>query len=109
MSFIVLELSIEAARKLRMPLEHLRRRDPSLADQIRRAVASVVLNIGEGNERVGRDRVYHFRVAAGSAGEVRAALRLAVALGELSPSSAQPIADIVSRVIRILWKLTGRP
>lgn len=109
MSFIVLDLSIDAAQRLRVPLEHLRRRDPDLAIQIRRAASSCVLNFGEGNERIGRDRIYHFRVAAGSAGEVRAALRLAMAWGVLSPSDAQPIVDIVSRVIRILWKLTGRP
>ena len=69
---------------------------------------SLALNLGEGNERTGRERAYHFRVAAGSAGEVRAGLRLAVAWGDLSPAEAQPIMETVNSVIRILSKLTGR-
>ncbi len=109
MAFLTLDLSLEAIRRLRLPLERLRLRDRDLAEQIRRAASSVVLNIGEGNERVGRDRIYHFRVAAASASEVRAALWVAMGWGDLSASEAQPIVDIVSRVIRMLWKLTGRP
>ncbi len=109
MSFIVLDLSLETVRRLRPLLERLRQRDRDLADQIRRAASSVALNIGEGNERVGRDRIDHFRVAAASASEVRAALWVAMGWGDLSASEAQPIVDIVSRVIRMLWKLTGRP
>ncbi len=91
------------------PLEQLRRRDRGLADQIRRATNSLVLNIGEGNERTGWEGAYHFRVAAGSAGEIRAGLRLAITWSDLSPVEAQPIVDTVSSVIRILSKLTRRP
>ena len=40
-----------------------------LADQARRAMASVPLNLAEGAGRAGRDRVYHFRIAYGSVKE----------------------------------------
>ncbi len=70
MAFIVLDLSLEAVRRLRPLVERLRLRDRDLADQIPRAAGSVVLNIGEGNERVGRDRTDHFRVAIRGRGHI---------------------------------------
>ena len=45
------------------------RQEGSLRDQAQRAVDSVVLNLAEGCCREGKDRLYHFRVAMGSASE----------------------------------------
>ena len=42
---------------LRPVLGELAKSDRNLADQLRRAASSVVLNIAEGNRRAGRDRV----------------------------------------------------
>ena len=53
------------------------RHDKDLADQLKRAANSVLLNIGEGEWRAGGDRKHHFRIAAGSAGECRAVLHAA--------------------------------
>ena len=46
--------------------------DAKLAQQMTDALNSIPSNIGEGNRRLGKDRIDHFTVAAGSAGESRA-------------------------------------
>ena len=65
--FRAFELAIEAIRFLQDPLSAIARRDPDLARQIRRAAASMALNLSEGNRRTGSDRLHLWRVAAGSA------------------------------------------
>ena len=88
---------------LRPVLDGLMKSDRALADQLRRAASSVVLNIAEGNRRAGRDRLQFFRIAAGSAAEVRAALEVARAWGMVE---ATPEADTeLDRVLAMLWKL----
>ena len=66
----------------------------------------MTLNIAEGRRRVGKDRTHLWRVALGSADEVRVALRTAVAWGDLeSRDIAEPL-ELLDRVIAMLWKLT---
>ncbi len=91
---------------LRPALEELMKSDRSLADQLRRAASSVVLNIAEGNQRTGKDRLHFFRIAAGSAAEVRAALEVARAWGSIADSSAAEAE--LDRVLAMLWRLTHR-
>ena len=89
---------------LRPVLGELAKSDRSLADQLRRAASSVVLNIAEGNRRAGKDRLQFFRIAAGSAAEVRAALDVARAWGMVE---ATPEAEAeLDRLLAMLWKLT---
>ena len=57
MAFEVLEVAVQMVGALRETLTVLGRRDPDLARQVRRAAASVALNIGEGRRRTGKDRV----------------------------------------------------
>ena len=91
---------------LRPVLGQLKKSDRALADQLRRATSSVVLNIAEGNRRSGQDRVQFFRIAAGSAAEVRAALEVAAAWGMID---AAPTAEAeLDRVLAMLWRLTHR-
>ena len=89
---------------LRPVLDGLMKSDRALADQLRRAASSVVLNIAEGNRRTGKDRLHFFRIAAGSAAEVRAALDVARAWGMIGAAPAAE-ADL-DRVLAMLWKLT---
>ena len=78
--------------------------DAGLADQIRRAANSMVLNIAEADGRSGRDRKNRFRIARGSALEVRAGLKLAVAWGySPRPGEAEALLD---RLAAMLWRLT---
>ncbi len=89
---------------LQSVLDGLMKSDRALADQLRRAASSVVLNIAEGNRRAGRDRVQFFRIAAGSAAEVRAALEVAQAWGLVGVA---PEAEAeLDRVLAMLWRLT---
>ncbi len=85
-------------------LERLKRDDRALADQLRRAASSVALNLAEGNRRTGQDRVQFFRIAAGSAAEVRAALEVGRAWGSVAGS--EPAEVELDRVLAMLWRLT---
>jgi four helix bundle protein len=100
------EVPMEMAAALRPVLEALGRRDRDLASRLRRATASVVLNIAEGSGRWGKDRVQHYRIAAGSAAEVRAALGLARAWGFVEGRMTQEPETLLARVQAMLWRLT---
>jgi len=105
--FEAYEVALELAGALRPGLDQLARRDRDLADQMRRAAASVVLNLAEGARRTGRDRLHFYRIAAGGAAEVRAALAVAIAWGNLA---AVPAVDVLlDRVLAMLWRLTNGP
>ena len=105
-SFQVLDVAIELVSTIRQPAEALRRRDPGLYRQLREAASSTALNIGESRGRSGRDRLHHFRIAAGSAEEVRTALRLALAWGDLREEAILPALELVDRIVAMLWRLT---
>ena len=74
---------IEVLRMLRGELPRIERFDNDLARQLRRAAASVALNIGEGSGSSGGVRTQRYRTALGSARETGACLDVAVALGYL--------------------------
>jgi len=110
MRFDALELAIQLIRNLRPLVERLRTRNADAARQIRRAADSVPSNLAEGGKRLGRDRIHHFSVAAGSAEEVRTALRVAVAwgdiTGDLSEAEVCGALEILDRIIANCWRLT---
>jgi len=106
MRFDALELAIQLIRQLRPLVERLRSRNADAARQIRRAADSVPNNLAEGGKRLGRDRVHHFSVAAGSAEEVRTILRVAVAWGELSEAEVHEALQILDRILAMCWRLT---
>ncbi len=80
-NFIVYNVALELVRSLRPIIAELRTHSSNIADQIERAATSIVLNIGEGNRRAGKDRRKFFVMAQGSASEVLAALDVADAWG----------------------------
>jgi len=104
--FHVYGAALGVVAALRPVLDGLMKSDRALADQLRRAASSVVLNIAEGNRRTGKDRLHFFRIAAGSAAEVRAVLDVARAWGMVGAAPAAE-ADL-DRVLAMLWKLTHR-
>ena len=53
MAFQALELALDAIHHLVTPLADIAQRDPDLARQIRRAAASMALNLGEGAPEAG--------------------------------------------------------
>ena len=102
--FHVYDASLALVAALRPVLERLKKSDRGLADQMRRAASSVALNIAEGNRRAGQDRLQFFRIAAGSAAEVRAALQVGQAWGSIEASPAAEAG--LDRVLAMLWRLT---
>ena len=106
MPFDVYDRSLELVAQLVAPAEALARRDGDLARQLRRAASSVTLNIAEGRKRIGRDQGHLWRIAAGSAEEVRACLQLAAAWGHVPAAQlATPLATL-DRVLAMLYRLT---
>jgi four helix bundle protein len=105
-SFLAYQLALDAAREVRLPLVQIQRRDRELEKQLRRAMHSVVLNLAEGNRRRGQDRIHLFRISAGSAAEVVAALELAEAWAYISASSMGSTMSKLDQLLAILWKLT---
>ncbi len=67
-NLIAYQLALDLARWLRYQAR-FPRREATLRDQAQRAADSAVLNLAEGCCREGKDRLYHFRVAKGSASE----------------------------------------
>jgi four helix bundle protein len=106
MSFDALEVSLELIRSLPRAITLLRERDPQLHRQIRAAASSVPLNLAEGRRRVGKDRLHHFRIAAGSADELRVALLIARAWGDLEARDVGEALLLLDRLLAMLWRLT---
>ncbi len=78
--------------------------DRDLARQLRRAAASVPLNIAEGAGVSGGNRRVRYQTALGSAYEVRACLDVAAALGYIDAVSDRT-KDGLGRVLATLTKL----
>lgn len=83
--------------------------DRELADQLHRAVRSVVLNIAEGRSQRGKRRGNHFSIALGSARETHACLELGAALGLFPESLAlDALLDRSDHIQAMLWKLSSK-
>ena len=81
--------------------------DRNLGEQLTRAAVSIVSNIDEGTAHVGRVRVHHYRLALGSAREVRSQLRVAVAWSYVDASAVDAPLALLDRVCAMLWRLVG--
>ena len=106
MSFDAFDASLEMIRAIRSPIASIRSSDANLATQIKKAASSVPLNLAEGRRRAGRDRKHHWRIAAGSADEVVAALRIAEAWGYVEASKIESSLVVLDRILAMTWKLT---
>jgi four helix bundle protein len=106
--FEVLEIAIRGIEVLRGTIGEIRRHDRDLADQVRRALSSVALNIAEGNRSDGGHRIARFSTAAGSNAEARAGLRVAVAWGYVSQEQIHAGEELLDRVAAMLHRLGAR-
>ena len=78
----------------------------SLADQMRRAVASVALNISEGSgEFKPHEKARFYRMALRSAAETCAIAQIGARLKIVSPGDYQSAYQILTRVTEMLTKL----
>ncbi len=102
-TFVTYNVALELVRALRPIVAELKSHSRDLSDQIERAATSLVLNLGEGNRRAGKDRRRFFVMAQGSASEILAALDVADAWGwAVDARSARVILD---RERGLLWGL----
>lgn len=102
--FIAYDVSIQLVRSLRGVVPIIERSDRDLADQMRRAANSVVLNLAEGQRSAKGNKHKHYAIAHGSANEVKAALEVACAWGWIDESSAP--RQLLDRLLAIMWRLT---
>ena len=105
MSFDANDRALDLLRTLAPLLASLTASDASLADQLRRAAASTVLNIAEANRRTLRDRRNRFRIALGSAAEVTACLEVAVVFGYVTPAQIAVALELADRVRAMTYRL----
>ncbi len=95
-------------RELVPVLHVIREHDKSLADQLKRAAQSVVLNIAEGRGSDAGNARARFSTACGSAKEVRAALNVASDWGYIETRMADPLDERLDEVCAITWCLGRR-
>jgi four helix bundle protein len=90
----------------RPAVDRIRHHDRDLALRLRRAGFSVPGNIAEGARRAGQDRLHHYRIAAGSAGEIRSNLAVTVASGDVDQATVAPALALLDSIFAILWRRT---
>jgi len=105
--FITYDVTVQLITSLRPIIPAIAQRNRDLADQLRRAASSVLLNLGEGRKYQNGNRLKHFEIAQGSANEVKAALDAAMSWGWLEPSAE--LLTLLDRVLALLWRLTHSP
>ena len=108
MTFVAERVALRVVEELSTLVDAVERRDRDLARQIRRAGSSIVLNVAEGKRRRGKDRLHHYRIAAGSAGEVQAALKVAMAWRYVRRDQCAECLALLDRELGLLWGLTER-
>ena len=108
MGLIVQQRALEAASELGQVLPVVRKRDKAFFDQMHRAMNSVVLNIAEADGNDPGTAKARFASACGSAKEVRAGLRLAVAYGYVTNAAIQAVDTALDEVCAMSWRLSGR-
>ena len=106
MGFDAFDVALDLVRSLKEPIAKIRAHDPPLADELERARISVPLNLREGRRRGGKDRLYHFRVAAGSADEIVGALLTGEALEYVARDDIAASLGFADRVLAMCWRMT---
>ena len=105
--FDTYEVAKQLVVHLREQVPVIQRVDPDLADQLKRAASSVVLNLAEGQRFDNGNKLRHYKIAQGSAHEVRAALDVAEGWGYIPHATAE--REVLDRLLALLWKLTTSP
>ena len=98
----------KVVRELAPLLRVVREQDKALADQMKRAAQSVVLNIAEARGSDAGNARSRFATACGSAKEVRAALNVASDWGYIEEHRAMHLDERLDEVCAITWCLGRR-
>jgi four helix bundle protein len=102
---VIQTIAVEMIRELRGPIVEIEKADRDLGKQLRRAAASVVLNLAEGSGSTGGTRRERYRTALGSLSEVEACLSVGVAFGYIS-GGTDGVMSRARQVAKGLRKLT---
>jgi four helix bundle protein len=103
-TFVSYEVSVELVSQLRPLVEVVAKHDSNLADQIKRAATSVVLNLSEGARRARGNQQRAYEIAHGEARELLGALDCAAAWGYVVDAAAA--RRTLDRLLGLLWGLT---
>lgn len=95
-------------RELAPLVAQIRRCDRPLADQLRRAAQSVVLNIAEARGSDAGNARARFATACGSAKETRAALHVAADWGYVADPEVASLETALDRICAITWTLAHK-
>jgi four helix bundle protein len=91
-------IAISVARGLPAPLR-------PLGDQVIRSASSVPANLAEGHGRSGRDRLHHYRISYGSAGEVAAHLLVLARTRSVDQTRVDNALQLFDDVRAMTWRL----
>jgi len=100
---VVLEMVGEAAGIA----EQIERRDKDLARQMRRAAASVALNVAEGSANTGGHKRQRYQTALGSAREVMACVDVGRAMryvGDIDAAVLDRMDHVVATLARLVYR-----
>ena len=106
MALIVHSLVLDVIAAVRPLIPRISRHDRSLATQLRRALSSAALNIGEAEYSDPGNRRARFFSAAGSANETRTGLEAAIAWGYVTAEQTAAAMQPLDRAIGMLWSLS---
>ena len=98
------EVAVDMIRELRGPIAGIEKADRDLGRQLRRAAASVALNIAEGTGNSGGTKRERYRSALGSLNEVEACLMVGEAFGYIQ-GSVEPARACLRLIGKGLRKL----
>lgn len=102
---LIYQRCLELIRLVKQVIDELPPGYSFLADQMRRAAASVALNFSEGyGKSTPADQRRYFRISRGSAYEVAAALDVALGFGVVSPERQTQGKDICDHLAAMLTR-----
>lgn len=106
MNFQALEVALELVEALNPLIAKIARHSKEEARQLDNAGNCIVRNLAEGRRRLGKDRTFHWSVAAGSADEVYGSLRLSIAKGWITADESRRALALDDRMLAMTWRLT---
>ena len=105
MKLRIYDFVIETIRLLAPVVRDVAKHDRDLADQMRRALSSVALNLNEGAGSQRGNRRLRYENACGSAKESRACYEVAGAFGYVALDAL--LVDRLDRIAATAWRLAG--
>ena len=99
-------LLVDVAKAMPCLISCMPRGEGYLADQLKRALVSAILNLAEGNGRFSiKERNRFFDISLASIKEVMAAIDISNAFGFLDTKSSQVLSDNLTKAFNMIRKL----